>query len=95
MSETSEDEKALLGGSLRKRRAQSQSRSSEPQHRRRSLDFAEMRAAAVATDEQRRIQEAALKALKSGERVNVNVVPMFIFLFRDGACAVRPRRPGV
>ncbi|KAJ7923388.1 magnesium transporter [Mycena leptocephala] len=83
MSETSEDEKALLGGSLRKRRAKSQSRSSEP-HLRRSLDVAEMRAAAVATDEQRRIQEAALKALKSGERVNVNVVPMFIFLFRDG-----------
>ncbi|KAJ6586423.1 magnesium transporter [Mycena vulgaris] len=27
---------------------------------------------------------SALRALKSGERVNVNVSPMFIFLFRDG-----------
>ncbi|KAF7345241.1 Magnesium-like protein [Mycena sanguinolenta] len=40
--------------------------------------------AAVAADEQRRIQDAALQALKNDERVNVNVVPMFIFLFRDG-----------
>ncbi|KAJ7510487.1 magnesium transporter [Mycena galericulata] len=32
----------------------------------------------------RRIDEAAIKALKSGERVNVKVSPMFIFLFRDG-----------
>ncbi|KAJ7264061.1 hypothetical protein B0H12DRAFT_1102743 [Mycena haematopus] len=40
--------------------------------------------AAVAADRQRRIQDATLQALKSDERVNVNVVPMFIFLFRDG-----------
>ncbi|KAJ6489813.1 hypothetical protein C8R45DRAFT_991870 [Mycena sanguinolenta] len=40
--------------------------------------------AAAAADQQRRIQDATLQALKSGERVNVNVVPMFIFLFRDG-----------
>ncbi|KAF8142453.1 hypothetical protein K438DRAFT_1994987 [Mycena galopus ATCC 62051] len=30
------------------------------------------------------IQDAALQALKSDERVNVDVAPMFIFLFRDG-----------
>ncbi|KAJ6489812.1 hypothetical protein C8R45DRAFT_991866 [Mycena sanguinolenta] len=40
--------------------------------------------AAAAADERRRIQDATLQALKSDERVNVNVVPMFIFLFRDG-----------
>lgn len=32
----------------------------------------------------RRMEEAAIKALKSGERVNVKVSPMFIFLLRDG-----------
>ncbi|KAJ7174183.1 magnesium transporter [Mycena crocata] len=35
-------------------------------------------------EERRRIQEAALSVLKRGERVNVKVSPMFIFLFRDG-----------
>ncbi|KAF7345239.1 Magnesium-like protein [Mycena sanguinolenta] len=39
--------------------------------------------AAVAADEQRRIQDATLQALKNDERVNVNVVPMFNFLFRE------------
>ncbi|KAF8190242.1 hypothetical protein K438DRAFT_1676097 [Mycena galopus ATCC 62051] len=43
-----------------------------------------VRHAAAAANEQRRIQDATLQALKSDERVNVNVAPMFIFLFRDG-----------
>jgi hypothetical protein len=41
---------------------------------------------AADVNKQRRIEEAAIKALKSGERVNVKVSPMFIFLLRDGAC---------
>ncbi|KAJ7185215.1 hypothetical protein C8R46DRAFT_881651 [Mycena filopes] len=49
-----------------------------------SLNVTQMRASADAADEQRRIRDAALAALKRGERVNVNVVPMCIFLFRDG-----------
>jgi hypothetical protein len=53
-----------------------------------SFDVRQIRAAAAAEDERRRMQDAALNALKSGERVNVDVVPMFIFLFRDGACVI-------
>lgn len=41
-------------------------------------------AAGINLEEQRRIQDAALHALKRGERVNVNVSPMFIFMSRDG-----------
>ncbi|KAJ7032382.1 magnesium transporter [Mycena alexandri] len=58
--------------------------SSSAQHSASSLNIPQMRAAADTATEQRRIQDAALAALKSGERVNVNVVPMCIFLFRDG-----------
>nr|GAT55268.1 magnesium -like protein [Mycena chlorophos] len=32
----------------------------------------------------RRVDEAAIRALKKGDRVNVKVGPMFIFLFRNG-----------
>ncbi|KAJ7635160.1 magnesium transporter [Roridomyces roridus] len=46
--------------------------------------FFKMHAAAVKADAQRRAQDAALRVLKRHERVNVNVVPMFIFLLRDG-----------
>ncbi|KAJ7193572.1 magnesium transporter [Mycena pura] len=58
-------------------------------HRQRStpaLALAALRAAAVPAGEQRLMQpeDAALRALKSGERVNVGVFPMFIFLLRDG-----------
>ncbi|KAJ7765334.1 magnesium transporter [Mycena metata] len=49
-----------------------------------SLNIPQMRAAADSVTEQRRMQDVALAALKSGERVNVNVVPMCIFLLRDG-----------
>ncbi|KAF7360783.1 Magnesium-like protein [Mycena venus] len=50
-----------------------------------SSDITQVGAAAAGTaDENRRIQDAAVAALKRGERVDVNVVPIFIFLFRDG-----------
>ncbi|KAK7018173.1 magnesium-like protein [Favolaschia claudopus] len=47
---------------------------------RRLFDLEEIRAASA----QRRMQAAALAALKADERVNVHVAPMCIFLFRDG-----------
>ncbi|KAK6988181.1 magnesium-like protein [Favolaschia claudopus] len=47
---------------------------------RRLFDLEEIRAASA----QRRMQAAALTALKADERVNVHVAPMCIFLFRDG-----------
>ncbi|KAJ7785209.1 magnesium transporter [Mycena maculata] len=46
--------------------------------------FLEMHAAVVEADKERRIKNTALRVLKSGERVDVKVLPMFIFLFRDG-----------
>ncbi|KAJ7513039.1 magnesium transporter [Mycena galericulata] len=46
--------------------------------------FMQMRATVTEARKQRRIRAAALRALKSGERVDVNVYPMSIFLFRDG-----------
>ncbi|KAJ6529711.1 hypothetical protein B0H19DRAFT_1193119 [Mycena capillaripes] len=68
---------------LRHRRRSQQSQNA-PQPARRSLDVTEQRAAAVALEKQRRVQDATLKALKGPERVNVSVLPMYIFLFRDG-----------
>ncbi|KAJ6514237.1 hypothetical protein C8R47DRAFT_568707 [Mycena vitilis] len=66
------------------RRFISQPPGSGLQRRRPSWDITDMSAAANDDDEKRRVQEEALRALKSGERVNINVVPMCIFLFRDG-----------
>ncbi|KAJ6562659.1 hypothetical protein B0H19DRAFT_101692 [Mycena capillaripes] len=85
--QSSEDEtnnEKTLNGLRRRRRSLSQKTGSGLVPPRRSLDDIEMRAATTAADEQRRVQDAALTALKSGERVTVNVVPMCIFLFRDG-----------
>ncbi|KAJ7485855.1 magnesium transporter [Mycena latifolia] len=63
------NDKKTLRGSVRRRRPTLRTQSEPP---------------LVDAREQRRIQDAALHALKSGERVNVNVSPMFIFLTRDG-----------
>ncbi|KAF9011264.1 magnesium transporter [Cyathus striatus] len=40
--------------------------------------------AAKSTEEKLKEQEVSVEALKKGERVNVKVSPMFIFLFRNG-----------
>ncbi|KAJ7325877.1 hypothetical protein DFH08DRAFT_787469 [Mycena albidolilacea] len=77
-SETSDDRPAP-DSSLHSQRALVQKSASDS-----SFEVRQIRAAAAAEDERRRMQDAALNALKSGERVNVDVVPMFIFLFRDG-----------
>ncbi|KAF7359898.1 Magnesium-like protein [Mycena venus] len=74
----SDDEKTLRS-SLHRRHPRHKSDSNLG----RSLEIAE-RDTPAAAKQQRLIQDAVLTALKSGERVNVNVVPMFIFLFRDG-----------
>ncbi|KAJ7485857.1 hypothetical protein FB451DRAFT_1231275 [Mycena latifolia] len=63
------DAEKTLRGSVRKRRPALRPQSEPP---------------LIDASEQRRIQDAALRVLKSGERVNVNVSPMFIFLTRDG-----------
>ncbi|KAJ6529717.1 hypothetical protein B0H19DRAFT_1274114 [Mycena capillaripes] len=65
-----------------------------PQPARRSLDVTEQRAAAVALEKQRRVQDATLKALKGPERVNVSVLPMYIFLFRDDPLDTEPYDDG-
>ncbi|KAJ7183207.1 magnesium transporter [Mycena filopes] len=52
--------------------------------RSRLTELAALRDNAAAQNKNRRIEDAAIQALKSGERVNVKVSPMFIFLFRDG-----------
>ncbi|KAJ7119124.1 hypothetical protein C8R44DRAFT_737950 [Mycena epipterygia] len=72
LGETADDEKTLYG-SVRTRHSPTSSSAS---------DFVALRAAVADAGQRRRIQDAALKALKSGERVNVS--PMFIFLSRDG-----------
>ncbi|KAF7327499.1 Magnesium-like protein [Mycena kentingensis (nom. inval.)] len=76
-----DDEQTLHGNSTRRSRAPllPTSRSDIPSTTRRrettrSLDPAT----------KRRVDEAAIRALKSGDRVNVKVTPMFIFLFRSG-----------
>ncbi|KAF8910196.1 hypothetical protein CPB84DRAFT_1821600 [Gymnopilus junonius] len=47
-------------------------------------DLKEKEAAKQQTRAKRRKDEAAVHALKKGDRVHVNVSPMFFFLFRDG-----------
>ncbi|KAF7351981.1 Magnesium-like protein [Mycena venus] len=81
-SDTSGDEKTFH--SARRSRPSSSKPSSDPYQPHHSLDVMQMRATTAAADDQRRIQDATLRALKGDDRVNVNVVPMFIFLFRDG-----------
>lgn len=60
-------------------------RSTNTQPRSRLSELATMRDDAAEKDKKRRADEIAIRALKSGDRVNVKVSPMFIFLFRDGA----------
>ncbi|KAJ7056655.1 magnesium transporter [Mycena amicta] len=77
-----DDEKTLHGNSTRRKKGPilptSRPSVSPPKPRRatttRSLDPAT----------KRRVDEAAIRALKKGDRVNVKVSPMFIFLFRNG-----------
>lgn len=84
-----EDEKTLKGTRSTRRKGRPllpTSRSDVSANpRSRLTDLATMRDNAADANKKRRIEEAAIKALKSGERVNVKVSPMFIFLFRDGA----------
>ncbi|KAJ7638118.1 hypothetical protein B0H17DRAFT_483785, partial [Mycena rosella] len=83
-----EDEKTLRGTqSTRKRRpllptSRSDVRPGPP--RSRLTQLAAARENTEDINKNRRVEEAAIQALKSGERVNVKVSPMFIFLFRDG-----------
>ncbi|KAJ7236277.1 hypothetical protein B0H12DRAFT_1140573 [Mycena haematopus] len=82
-----EDEKTLRGtSSRRKRPILPTSRSdlrTNPRSRLTDLSTIRHDAAADAT-KMRRIEDAAIQALKSGERVNVKVSPMYIFLLRNG-----------
>jgi hypothetical protein len=87
-----EDEKTLRGTSTRRKGPilpTSRSdvnrgrRTTAPRSRLTELSTIRNDAAADA-NKKRRIEEAAIQALKSGERVNVKVSPMFIFLFRNG-----------
>ncbi|KAJ7650745.1 magnesium transporter [Roridomyces roridus] len=57
-------------------------RSTQPHSRLSQL--ATMEDDAAEKKKKRRADEIAIRALKSGDRVNVKVSPMFIFLFRDG-----------
>ncbi|KAJ7116472.1 hypothetical protein C8R44DRAFT_792640 [Mycena epipterygia] len=86
-----EDEKTLKGSAStrRKRRpllptTRSDLSTNPTNPRTRLSELATMRDEAADVTKKRRIEEAAIQALKSGERVNVKVSPMFIFLFRDG-----------
>jgi hypothetical protein len=86
-----DDEKTLRGTGSRRRKSQGPllptSRSdlqSKPRTRLTNLSTERHDNAAEAT-KLRRIEEASIHALKSGERVNVKVSPMFIFLLRNGA----------
>ncbi|KAF7312057.1 Magnesium-like protein [Mycena indigotica] len=78
-----EDEKTLHGNSTRRKKAPilptSRSDVSTPRKSRRTTTMHSLDPAT-----KRRIDEVALRALKSGDRVNVKVSPMFIFLFRSG-----------
>ncbi|KAJ6468376.1 magnesium transporter [Mycena sanguinolenta] len=84
-----EDEKTLRGTSSRRKRPILPTNSSDirtntnPRSRLTELSTIRHDAAAEVT-KQRRIEEAAIQALKSGERVNVKVSPMYIFLLRNG-----------
>ncbi|KAJ7454681.1 magnesium transporter [Mycena latifolia] len=83
-----EDEKTLRGTqSTRKRRPLLPTTRSDvsagPRHRAQSRVPTARRDTAE-INKGRRIEEAAIQALKSGERVNVKVSPMYIFLLRDG-----------
>ncbi|KAJ7880974.1 hypothetical protein B0H14DRAFT_2705638 [Mycena olivaceomarginata] len=84
-----DDEKTLRGTGSRRRKGQGPllptSRSdlrSKPRTRLTNLSTERHDNAAEAT-KLRRIEEASIHALKSGERVNVKVSPMFIFLLRN------------
>ncbi|KAF8971808.1 magnesium transporter [Flammula alnicola] len=51
----------------------------------------EKEGAALAQREERKKDEAVIRVLKQGSRVNVSVSPMFFFLFRDGTVlSIRP-----
>ncbi|KAJ7485492.1 magnesium transporter [Mycena latifolia] len=50
----------------------------------RLIELATMRDTAADVDKKRRLEEATVQALKSGDRVKVKVAPIFIFLLRDG-----------
>ncbi|KAF8207085.1 hypothetical protein K438DRAFT_1815654 [Mycena galopus ATCC 62051] len=85
-----DDEKTLRGtGSRRKRSLLPTNRSDLPRTRTaprsRLTDLSTIRNSAAAdATQKRRVEEAAIQALKSGERVNVKVSPMYIFLLRNG-----------
>ncbi|KAJ6570112.1 magnesium transporter [Mycena vulgaris] len=86
-----EDEKTLAGtanSSRRKRRpllpTTRSDLSARSGPRSRLTELATMRVDAAEVSKKRRIEEASIQALKSGERVNVKVSPMYIFLLRDG-----------
>ncbi|KAJ7760740.1 magnesium transporter [Mycena maculata] len=85
-----DDEKTLQGTKSTRRKGRPllpTSRSdvsTRPNPRSRLTELATMREDAADASKKRRIDEAAIKVLKSGDRVNVKVSPMFIFLFRDG-----------
>ncbi|KAJ6608685.1 hypothetical protein B0H10DRAFT_2067021 [Mycena sp. CBHHK59/15] len=78
------DDEKTLHGSNRKRRPLLPSSRSDLGSRSRLAQLETMRTEAADVNKRRRMEEAAIRALKSGDRVNVKVSPMFIFLFRDG-----------
>ncbi|KAJ7671546.1 magnesium transporter [Mycena polygramma] len=82
-----EDEKTLRGNSTRRKRPLLPSTRSDLSMNPRSRmnnDLKALRNEAADANKKRRIEDAAIQALKSGERVNVRVSPMYIFLLRDG-----------
>ncbi|KAJ7746354.1 magnesium transporter [Mycena metata] len=90
--EFADDEKTLRGTTTRRkgpllpttRPGVGSTRRNTTDPRSRLTELATLRENAADANKNRRIEEAAIKALKSGERVNVKVSPMFIFLFRNG-----------
>ncbi|KAJ6546710.1 hypothetical protein DFH09DRAFT_1506386 [Mycena vulgaris] len=86
-----EDEKTLAGtanSSRRKRRPLLPTTRSNLNAwsgpRSRLTELATVRGDAAEVSNKHRIEEASIQALKSGERVNVKVPPMYIFLLRNG-----------
>ncbi|KAK7032805.1 magnesium-like protein [Favolaschia claudopus] len=86
-----DDEKTLRGtnNSSRRKRPLLPTTRPNPRHstkaRSRLSELSAIRhEAADDAERKRRYEDAALQALKSGERVNVKVSPMFIFLLRNG-----------
>ncbi|KAJ7163946.1 magnesium transporter [Mycena crocata] len=81
-----DDEKTLHNSTRRKHRPLLPTTRSDVSTgpRTRLTELASLRDKEADVNKKRRIEEAAIQALKSGERVNVKVSPMFIFLFRNG-----------